>query len=351
MKIKNIEFEPVDFELEKTFSFGNFSLDKLEYVLVRVETEEGLIGLGEAPAYWDPNGETQESVMGALKLMKPKIKGLRASQINEINQLWDRNCRRAYSARAAVDMALYDIQGKSFGVPAYQLLGGEKKEVRKPVNISLSSTSEEARKTVESTENRFFKLKANENVERLNKIAGFIQSRNEDHVISIDVNQVWQTVDRANKKISQLEFNPAWIEQPVDSSDIRGLKEVNGTVMADESFYSTNDMVQMRDKVDMFNIKLAKAGGLSKAREIAQMISSENKRYIVGSMLESPIGSMAAYHFSKAYDPVWMEASGQSLIKGVDNLFESESGKVEANCKSGLGVKPKNLGGYYPFEG
>jgi L-alanine-DL-glutamate epimerase-like enolase superfamily enzyme len=349
MKIKSIEFEPVDFQLENTFSFGDFSLNCLEYVLVKVETEKGIIGLGEAPAYWDPNGETQESAMGALRLMSPKIEGMEVSQINKINQKWDRNCRRAFSARAAIDMALHDIQGKAYDVPVYKLLGGKAQEVRMPENISLSASLEEARDRIESTGNNLFKLKADDDIERLNKIAGFIQSEVENPTISVDVNQVWRTVGQANKNIKKLRFDPDWIEQPIDSGDINGLINVNATVMPDESFHSTSDMVVMRDKADMFNIKLAKAGGLSKATELAKMMSAENKRYIMGSMLESPIGSMSAYHFSKSNQPIWMEASGQSLIEGVNNVFEIKQGKVKANKKPGLGVKPRDLGKYYPF--
>lgn len=351
MEIRKIDYEPVNFELEKDFQFGDFCLSELEYVLVKVETSDGEIGLGEAPAYWDPSGETQKSVIGALELMENKVTGLKISQINKINRKWNRNCRKAYSARCAVDLALYDLMGKKLDVPVYKLLGGDNGEsLKMPETIPLNYSLEETKKRVMNTETDLFKLKADGNIERLNKIASSIIDLKTNPKIALDANQTWRNPARANRNISSLNFTPEWIEQPIRSSDVEGLDKLNSVVMADESFYSVQDFRRIKDLVDMFNIKLAKSGGLSKAAQLARMIEAENKRYITGSMLESPIGSMAAYQFSKAFRSVWMEASGCSIIRGVDEKFDAQEGNlIKADNKPGLGVSPDDLGKYYPF--
>lgn len=349
MEITDIDYEPVNFELRKEFKFGDFCLSKLEYVLVRIETRDGLMGLGEAPAYWDPNGETQESVIGALDLMEDKIKGSKVSQINKVNQKWDRNCREAYSARCAVDLALYDLLGKKLDVPAYKILGGENGQVKMPETIPLNFSLEDAEKKVRETDGNLFKMKADSDIERLNKIATCITEAKKNPKIALDANQTWRNPVNASRKISGLNFEPKWIEQPIRSSDVKGLSKLDSVIMADESFYSVQDFRRIKDYVDMFNIKLAKSGGLSKAAQLARMIESENKRYIAGSMLESPIGSMAAYQFSKAFRPVWMEASGCSLIKGVNRKFDLQGENLTKNDKPGLGISPEDLGRYYPF--
>src|SRR5262245_45736657 len=101
-----------------------------DYVVIRVHTDEGLIGLGEATvsALW--SGETSKSTVAAIhELIGPALVGRDPTQVTAARGLMDFLIKLNPFTKAAVEMALWDISGKAAGMPVYQLLGGKVREV------------------------------------------------------------------------------------------------------------------------------------------------------------------------------------------------------------------------------
>ncbi|MCA9132155.1 MAG: mandelate racemase/muconate lactonizing protein, partial [Planctomycetales bacterium] len=137
MKITQIETIPVNVPLKKgmTAKTAHGEHATSPYVIVRVHTDEGLIGLGEANISGLWTGETQASTVAAIReYIEPVVLGKDPRDIQSIRQAMDFIIKLNPFTKAAVEMALWDIAGKSAGVPVYQLLGGQ---VRDKVRIKL----------------------------------------------------------------------------------------------------------------------------------------------------------------------------------------------------------------------
>src|SRR5581483_9037829 len=131
MKITRVEPIPVCVPLKKGMTTKTAHGEHVvsPYVLVRVHTDEGLVGLGEATLAPRWSGETSKGCVAALRdLIAPALIGQDARQINVLRGTLDRVLRLNPFTKAAVEMALWDLLGKAAGVPVYQLLGGKVRE-------------------------------------------------------------------------------------------------------------------------------------------------------------------------------------------------------------------------------
>lgn len=353
MKITEINAIPKDFELEKPFKFASCTLTKLPYVLVQVKTDEGITGYGECPAYWDPSGETQESAVGAINFIRGGIVGKQPSQIEKIMNFFDSQAYGAFSAKCGLDMALYDINGKRLGVPAHELLAGNNYEVKVNAVIPLT-TKENAAEIARKFSNdgfEYFKVKVGidlqKELEILDAISGAVGKQKK---IFVDANQGWNSPKEAIRSIRKMEKHDlAWVEQPIRAFDWSGLKEVKNSVdvpvMADESLYSYQDAFKMAKNsiVDMFNIKLAKSGGMYLGSKIKTIADAANIPCVLGSMIESSLGMLADYHFAKSYE---MKVCGLSASGYIKNNYDFGL-KMEGDK---LVLKRENPGLGYPDE-
>jgi len=154
MKIIKIETIPVRLPTRRAHQWANLTTPIGVYVIVRVETDEGLVGLGEAPVlkdwggdYMRYYGETPKTTMHIINdIIAPALTGEDPRRIEAAHSLMDRAIKGYPYAKAAIDMALYDIVGKTLSVPAYQLLGGC---YRERVTIAHSIGLMEIEKAVE----------------------------------------------------------------------------------------------------------------------------------------------------------------------------------------------------------
>jgi L-alanine-DL-glutamate epimerase-like enolase superfamily enzyme len=329
MRIKEINVVPKNFVLEKPFKFASYSLEYLPYALVQVKTDEGLNGYGECPAYWDPSGETQESAVGAIKFMAPNLVGMDTSEINRIMETFDGMAYGAFSAKCGLDMALLDINAKELGVPVYKLLGGGSYEVKVNAVIPMVSEIEaaEVAKKFNSNGFEYYKVKVGINLEKELKVLEAVYKEvNGSGKIFVDANQGWRTEKNALKALLRMEkFDLEWAEQPIAAGDINGLKRLSRAtsipIAADESLYSYQDAMRLasEEAVDMFNIKLAKSGGMWLGSKIKTIADAANIECALGSMIESSLGMLADYNFAKAFK---MKVCGLSASGYITNNYE-----------------------------
>ncbi|MGV8171869.1 MAG: mandelate racemase/muconate lactonizing enzyme family protein [Candidatus Woesearchaeota archaeon] len=324
MRITEITVIPKDFYLKEAFKFSSCILEKLPYALVQIKTDENITGYGECPAYGDPSGETQESAIGAINFVKSRIIGKSPFQIESIMRKCDESIYGAFSAKCGIDMALYDIVGKKLQVPVYELLGGNNYDVKVNGVVGMTSLENTIKKTDELVEEgyEYIKVKTGLDISDDEKRIARIREKYPSAKIFIDVNQGWGYCKKALENIRILEkYALSWIEQPINSKDTDGLKELKDksgiAIMADESLYSYQDALRMaKDRTaDMFNIKLAKSGGMFYGSRIKSIADAANIPCMLGSMIESSLGMLANYHFAKANEMLTCGLSAYTLIE------------------------------------
>jgi L-alanine-DL-glutamate epimerase-like enolase superfamily enzyme len=207
--------------------------------------------------------------------------------------------------------------------------------------MSAYETSIRAARQYMQKSYRTFKVKVGLNLsEELRLVAAVRDIIGPDRRLFIDANQGWRTPERAVDAIQQFErYGIAWVEQPIAKTDLDGLRyvkdHVSTPIMADESLFSPQDAQTLlsRQAVDMFNIKLARVGGLCSAGIIHAMAERQNVPCMLGSYIESPLGALAGYHFVRSHDVVAADIGAWDLLENPP--------------PSGL----KNENGYMTLEG
>ncbi len=302
-----------------------------ECVYLELHTDEGLVGLGEAPhmAGYSGAGETQLSV--ALQLRErllPAILGKDPRQIEARQQDMDRALPWNPRAKSSVNMALYDIVGKALNTPVYNLLGGLVRD-RVPLSWSIPITDidsavEEAEQMVQQGFT-ILKMKTghedpSQDILRFQKVRAAV---GDEIRMRADANQAWD-VPTAIRVIRALEpYQIEFMEQPVKVWDLDGLAEVrratNTYIMADESANSPLDVLNLARKraVDLISIYINNPGGILNAKKMAIVAEPAGIGCYVGGALEGPIGARACLHFAAATPNVeWgCEMGGQFLLE------------------------------------
>nr|WP_238988859.1 dipeptide epimerase [Calorimonas adulescens] len=308
MKIKDIRVSRIKAPLKKPFRTALREVNSVEDVLVEIETDDGLVGLGEAAPTAVITGDILGSIEDAiLNYIRPAILGMDVLDTDRVFLAMDKCILHNSSAKAAVDMAVYDLLGKYYRVPLYKLLGGYTDRIKTDITISINEIDEMVEDSVRAVRDGFDTLKTKvggdykKDIERVKAIR---EAVGPGVKIRLDANQGWRPKD-AVRVINALErYDIELIEQPVPAWDIDGLADVTRAVsvpvMADEALFSPNDalrLISMR-ACDILNIKLMKAGGIHNALKINYMAEAAGIECMVGSMMECKVSVTAAAHFA-----------------------------------------------------
>lgn len=290
-------------------SLGSHRLSR--YVLLRIHTDEGVTGLGEATVMPGWSGETPEGTCALMaRYFAPELIGQSPFDVERIMKAMDRAVVDNSFAKAAVEMALLDIQGKKLGIPVYDLLGGRCRDTAIPVKFVVAATEPEiairnAQRMV-ATGFDTIKIKVGRgnpeaDVERVRRVR---EALGDQVRLTVDANGGWTVAD-AIQTIRKLEpFNLVLVEQPVHRKDIRGMAYVRSCVgspiMADESVFTVADALEVirLDAADIISVYPGKNGGILKARLVAQVAEAAGKPCHIGSNLELEVGSAAMAHLA-----------------------------------------------------
>ncbi len=361
MKIVAIQTGRLAVPLKKPFKTALRSVSAIDDVIVKVITDTGQAGLGEAPPTAVITGDTIGSVVWAIEnVIAPTLIGLEIANLEEIMFRLDRCLVKNSSAKAAVDIALYDLYGQLYQAPLYQLLGGYRDKLTTDITISVNDPEQMARDSVEAVQRGYDTLKVKLgktpalDIERMKAIRQAVGSAVQ---LRLDANQGWQPKE-AVRILSQLEdegLDIELVEQPVVAHDLEGLKYVTDhvatPVLADESVFSPLDAVkilQMR-AADLINIKLMKTGGIHNALQICAMAEVYGVECMMGCMLESKISVTAAAHLAAAKRVITrLDLDGPSLCT-VDPLpggaiFDEQ--RITMTSQPGLGFDAARCPGF-----
>ena len=312
MKITEVRLGKISVPLRVPFKTALRRVDSVEDVIVEIVTDTGHKGYGEAPPTGVITGDTTDAIIGAIRdHISKKIIGLDIDNFEDVIQEVQSSIVHNSSAKAAVDMALYDLYGQLFNIPVYKLFGGARKSITTDITISVNDPDTMAHDAINAIERGYDTLKVKVGVDPSLDVSRLSAVRNavgNNVRIRIDANQAWTPKEavRILNNMQEKGLNLELVEQPVKAADIEGLKFVTERsyvpVLADESVFSPEDALKIMQyhAADMINIKLMKCGGLYNALKIISAAEIYGVECMLGCMLEAKISVNAAVELACA---------------------------------------------------
>lgn len=328
MIIKSIEVSEILVPLVTPFKTALRTVEAVNDIVVKIISDTGEIGYGEAAPTAVITGETKESIKSAiLNYIKPAIIGMEIDNLESIMEKLNSCIFKNTSAKAAVDMAIYDLYAKKLNSPLYKILGGYRSEITTDITISVNEIDQMVKDSIKAVNEGFniLKIKVGIDGEKdIERIAEIRKAVGKNVSLRVDANQGW-TSKQAVKIIRALEdkdLNINLVEQPVKYWDLEGMKYVTKNthtkILADESVFSAKDAAQIIQEraADLINIKLMKTGGIYNALKICDIAEVYGVECMIGCMLESKISVSAAANLGAARKIITMvDLDGPALCK------------------------------------
>jgi L-alanine-DL-glutamate epimerase-like enolase superfamily enzyme len=299
----------------------------------------GVVGRGEAA----PIPRYDESAQSALAYAEGCAAELGDDPF-AIEEIMERLPQREFAARAAIDAALHDLQGKLVGRPVYQLLGLRRLGPPTSWTIWLGDPDDMARRA-ERVSGRFRRLKLKlggedgrdvDRVRAVRDVAGEVP-------LQVDVNEAW-TLDEALDALPRLaSLGVEYCEQPLPAGDPGGpeLKARSPVpIYVDEDCHTLADVAACAARAHGVNVKLAKSGGIREAVRMVHAARALELGCMLGCMIESGLGIAAGAHVASLFDHVDLDGNillAEDPWPGVQFL---DGVQVPAELP-GLGVSPR----------
>jgi L-alanine-DL-glutamate epimerase-like enolase superfamily enzyme len=362
MKITRIETIPVQVPLKEQLSIrGSRGWHRVSpFLVVRVHTDEGLVGLGEVSCTPIWSGEDHATAAHFIDtLISPVLLGTDPTELERICALLEKVVAGNPFTKAGIEMALWDILGKIANLPLYRLLGGP---VREFIPTKWSISGEEPGRAAEialwakAQGFQTMKVKVGLNpgmdLERVRAVRRAIGSQIR---LGVDANGGWSPCEAVQTTQRLADQDILFVEQPVHPFDVTGMADIRRRVqlpvMADESLYTLRDAMELvrAGAADIFSIYVGKSGGIGPARKIAAVAEAAGIRCTVGSNLEMGIASAAMIHLAMATSAIDADAFPCDIIGPLcyqdDLLINPLSvvpGKAFPPQGPGLGVELDN---------
>jgi len=352
MKIADLKFEKIKIKLKKPFVISRGATEYCETVLVKITTDQGYYGFGEATPSRSVTGESIDSVTAILPFFKQMLIGQDPLAIERIHYILDKAIAGNTAAKAAVDIALYDIKGKVMQEPLYKLLGGFESKVQTDITIGIDDPQEMANEAKKRMDEEFHILKIKTGFDLKNDVEAIrlIRKNVGDNIrLKIDANQGWN-IHNTLTAIKMVEsYNIEAVEQPLSDWDFDGSallrKKADIKIILDESVHNSHDAMNAikKDSADMINIKLMKSGGLYEAEKINAIAESGGINCMVGCMVETKVALTAGASLVAAKKNI-TDADLDSFtyyeeFEGIEGGFEVEGDTIILSNKPGLGIE------------
>jgi len=371
MKIKNIEkfplsLRPIKVGYRKEDKSSSVWASGVSSIIIRVNTDEGISGLGEATTITWYFNETQEGMMKLLESYEQLLTG--EDPFNVVNAhckmdlITGADAPGCHSARAAIDMALYDIIGKAQNRPVYEVLGGAyRTEFEMLTNLYEDSPEEKAKACQEYVKKGFRGLKVKvgdilltkgwsmQNLKKeKDKLIATLEAVPPDIYVDADANQSWTNAKIAVNMVEELfqdKYYPNLsLEQPLHYLDISGhsflRRSTKVPIILDESVLSPEAMLQIakHDAADRIVLKLNRVGGFWPARKVISIAEAASIGISVDTMPFTKLGDTANCHLAATIkDPYPVDAEGHLW-------FDANPFRGGIEIKNGQAILPKEPG-------
>ena len=354
-KIAKIQAYRVELPLHEgsyKWSGGN-SVEVFDSTVVAVHTDAGNTGYGEVcplgPAYLPAYAEGARA--GIAKLA-PQLIGLEATDLGVLNGHMDAALRGHPYVKSALDMACWDILGKTVGLPVVTLLGGRYSETF-PLYRAISQESPDRMAEMvalyRSEGYTKFQLKVggdpDTDVERIRRVAAGLERGD---VLIADANTGW-TQHQALRVVDAVREEDVYIEQPCASYQecLVVRRHTNRPFVLDEVVDSLAMVVEgARDQaMDVINLKISKVGGLTKARQIRDLCVSLGIALTIEDTWGGDIITAAIAHLAHSTPPALLftatDFNSYVTVSNATGAPQRQNGRMAATLTPGLGVEPR----------
>ncbi len=359
MKITRVETIPIRVPLNPDLAIrsGRGGAHTVSpFLIVRIHTDEGIHGVGEASCTPRWSGEDQVTGAHLIKTyLEPLLIGEDPTRVEAACTKFRLAFAGNYFTKAAVEMALWDIAGKAAGKPVYELLGGTVREqVTTKWSVSGVDPAKAATIATWAIGKGFKAMKVKVGIDPESDIQRVSAVRNaigSSIKLGVDANGGWskdvaiQTVARLKDSGIYFAEQPVAPDDPLAMAEVR--KQIHVPVVADESIYTLQDAITLHHlkAADVFSIYVGKAGGIGPAKRIADFAAANGIACTIGSNLELGVGSAAMVHLGLAAAGIMPDKYPCDVIGPFfysdDIVTESlpiTPGAARANGKPGLGV-------------
>ena len=355
--IEKIDTVIIDLPLKRIHKFSATTINCKSFVIVQIHTKNGIVGIGEATTPGGPwwAGEAVEIIKVMIdSYLAPALIGENALQINSLLQKMDAVAANNTFAKAALEIALFDIKGKALSLPIYELFGGLTRESM-PLKWPLaqgdaSADLKEAESLMSSNIAQEFKVKMGymSPEDDVNYIGELCRGLNDKATLCGDLNATWSELTTQKYLPALAEHGLNMLEQPVASWNHQALARIREVspipILADESICTPQDLNEINKlhAADMLSLKMYKHGGLSRTHQIAQIAAASGISCYAGTFLESSIGTAAFMQLLAAQDNI---DGGNELVGPIwlaDDIVEDpvqyKDNQIWVKHKPGLGV-------------
>jgi len=360
VKITKVEAMVLTCPLEKPIMDATYTLPHRSAVLVRVDTDEGLSGIGEAAYFGGPpmitkiiiEKELQEYLIGEDPL--------------NIERLWEKMYQRSIkhgrkgaiiASMSGIDIALWDIKAKAAGMPLYKLLGGCYEQIRAYASAGfyaegkgLKELAEEmasyVREGFTAVKMKIGRLSQSEDIARVRAVREAI---GDDVDLLVDGNNAYTAYQAIKIARRMEEYNIFWFEEPVPAEDIEGSAAVAAAIdtpvaAGENEFtrYGFRDLI-LGKAIDIAQPDVTWCGGITEAKKIAAMASAWNIICVPHSF-SSAIALVANLHFSASIPNSLFQEFDRNYNPLRENLLTepiriNKDGYIKLPDKPGLGVE------------
>lgn len=336
--------QPLDLQTTAPFRLSREVISHAPNVVVELHSDgrsDGQVGYGEA-APSEYYGETQTTVLACMNAFADCL-GDDPFLIEAIMARMEQRMRLHPAAKAAVNMALYDLIGKRLGVPLYRLFGLDPAQTPAATyTIGIDTPERMAQQAQLAHDYPVLKIKVGDthDQEHLAAVRAVSSAR-----MRVDANAAWTPKEAIKKIESLLPYDIAFVEQPVAPDDLEGLRLVREhipvPIIADESCVTVKDIPRLAGCVDGVNLELMKNGGLTNVLKMIQVARAHGLRVMLGCTVESSLAITASAHLTPLVDDA--DLDGHLLL--AHDPFAGvmvDHGKLILPDVPGLGVRMRS---------
>jgi muconate cycloisomerase len=321
MKIVSVEAVPFRLPVRRDFKWAGLNETLGGFVLVRIRTDEGIVGYGEATPLPDwggdfgrRGGETRAGVIALIEtVLAPRLIGLDPTAVTAARRAMDAVVAGNGYAKCAIDIALHDIWGKAAGLPIYKLLGGRCRDAVAVAHmVGLMDDDQAAAEAAGAVADGLTALQIKGGVDADRDVRLIARLRRELGAgvnLRLDANQGYRAAKSAANTVARLKDAGAdCVEQPAIGWAAMAAVTASTSlpIIADESCWDEHDALEVASgrSADWLSIYLAKAGGFVGARKVAGIAEAALMACDVNGSIESAIGNAANVHFALAMPSV-----------------------------------------------
>ena len=345
----NTRFHTHTLSLEVPFEISRGTKEETQNVVVEIE-HDGETGIGAAAPsrHYGERPATVEALLPELLDAVETVDDPRSRKIITDRML--AVARDNPSARAAIDLALWDLAGKLLDEPVYRLLGCSATPERCPptsFTIGISETDTMVERAQAAIEAGHSVLKLKLGTDRDLEIVSAIRDVAPEATIRVDANEAW-TPKEAVRKCHALEsYDVEFVEQPVKAERPELLRYVYERsplpIAADESCRTADDIPTIADCCDIANLKLMKTGGITPAIELIHAARAHGLEVMCGCMIETNAAIAGGAHLLPLLD--YADLDGSLLLASDSDPYTGvpiSGGRFELEAvERGTGVRPR----------